>query len=128
MVKLTANSKHPLKVGNHPQTHIPKPGIMRRGEYKCRILKMHLKLRDQQLKTIFVCVCVCRERERERETAISKAHGKQKSKIYKRYTHKKRKSNPSTTLKIVFKPQENKRRRGEKRPTKINPEQLTKWL
>ena len=25
---------------------------MRREEYKCRILEMHLKLRDQQLKTI----------------------------------------------------------------------------
>ena len=25
---------------------------MRRGEYKCRILEMHLKLKDQQLKTI----------------------------------------------------------------------------
>ena len=25
---------------------------MRGGEYKCRVFKMHLKLRDQQLKTI----------------------------------------------------------------------------
>ena len=25
---------------------------MRKGEYKCRILEMHLKLRDQQLKTV----------------------------------------------------------------------------
>ena len=30
---------------------------MRKGEDKCRILEMHLKLRDQQLKTIS-CVCV----------------------------------------------------------------------
>ena len=26
--------------------------IMRGGEYKCRVFKMHLKLRDWQLKTI----------------------------------------------------------------------------
>ena len=33
---------------------------MRRGEYKYRILEMHLKLRDWQLETILcVCVCVC---------------------------------------------------------------------
>ena len=31
---------------------ISKPVIMRGGEYKCRIFEMHLKLRDQQLKTI----------------------------------------------------------------------------
>ena len=31
---------------------IPKTVIMRGGEYKCRIFKVHLKLRDQQLKTI----------------------------------------------------------------------------
>ena len=31
---------------------IPKTAIMRRGECKCKILKMYLKLRDQQLKTI----------------------------------------------------------------------------
>ena len=36
--------------------------VMRRGEYTCRTLKMHLELRDQQLKTVlymYVCVCVC---------------------------------------------------------------------
>ena len=31
---------------------ISKEVIMRGGEYKCRVFKMHLKLRDQQLKTI----------------------------------------------------------------------------
>ena len=39
---------------------ISKPVIVRGGEYKCRIFEMHLKLRDQQLKTImYVCVYVC---------------------------------------------------------------------
>ena len=34
---------------------------MRRGEHKCRVLKIHPKLRDQQVKAIlcvYVCVCV----------------------------------------------------------------------
>ena len=39
----------------------------------------------------------------------------------------KRESNPNTTLKIVTKSQENRRGREEKRPTKTNPKQLTKW-
>ena len=30
---------------------IPKIGIMR-GEYKCKVIKTHLKVRDQQLRTI----------------------------------------------------------------------------
>ena len=51
--KLTSKGKHTVKVGNHPYTNmISKPTIMRRGECKCKILEMHLKLRDQQLKTI----------------------------------------------------------------------------
>ena len=44
MGKLTSKGKHTVKVGNHPHT---------RREYKCRIQEMHLKQRDQQLKTIF---------------------------------------------------------------------------
>ena len=47
----------------------------------------------------------------------------QKSVIYTQ----KRKRNPNTTLKIIIKSQENKRGKGEKRPTKTNPKQLTKW-
>ena len=44
-------------------------------------------------------------------------------------THKKRKSNPNKTLKMVIKPQE-KRTKDEgkkKNPTKTNPKQLRKW-
>ena len=41
-------------------------------------------------------------------------------------THTKE-SNPNTTLKIVIKSQENKRGREEKRTTKTNPKQLSKW-
>ena len=41
-------------------------------------------------------------------------------------TKKKRQSNPNTTLKMVSKPQKNKRGREEKRSTKTNPKQLRK--
>ena len=51
-VKINSKGKHKVKVGNHTQTNmISKPGIMRR-EDKCRILKLYLKLKDQQFKTI----------------------------------------------------------------------------
>ena len=84
MGKLTIKSKHTVKVGNYPLTNmISKQAIMRRGEYKCRILEMHLKLRDQQLKTTF-CIYIY--------TAISKPNGKCKPENYNRYTHKKEKA------------------------------------
>ena len=65
------------------------------GEYKWRIFKIHLELRDQQLKTIMYI-----------ETAIPKPHDNHKPKIYNRYTHKKRKRNPNATLRIIIKSQE----------------------
>ena len=53
MGKLISKGKHIVKVGNHPHKNmISKPIIMRGVEYKCRILEMYLKKRDQQLKTI----------------------------------------------------------------------------
>ena len=53
MEKLTGKGKHTVSVGNHPDTNmISKPAIVRRGEHKCRILEMHFKLKDQQLKII----------------------------------------------------------------------------
>ena len=54
MGKLTNKGKHKVKVGNHPHTNmISKPAIMRKEEStNAGILEMHLKLRDQQLKTI----------------------------------------------------------------------------
>ena len=48
MEKLTSKGKHKVKVGNHLHTNmILKLATVRRGEHKCRILKMHLKLKDQ---------------------------------------------------------------------------------
>ena len=57
---------------------ISKPTIMRRGEYKCRIMEMHWQLRHQQLVYI--------------QTTISKPHGKHKQKVYNRYKYKKEKT------------------------------------
>ena len=56
--------------------------IMRGGDYKCRAVKMCLKLRDQQLKTITQI-----DRQIDRQIP----HGKHKPKIYNRYTHTKEK-------------------------------------
>ena len=53
MAKLTGKGIHILKIRNHPHANmLPKPEIMRKGEYNCRTLEMHLQLRGQQLKTI----------------------------------------------------------------------------
>ena len=53
--KLTHKGKHMVDVGKHPHAHmISKPAILRRGKYKCRILETHLKLRDQQLKKLYI--------------------------------------------------------------------------
>ena len=59
MGKLTGKDKHTVKEGNHLNTiMISKPAILRKGQYKRRILEMHLKLRDQQLKTrLYITDC-----------------------------------------------------------------------
>ena len=60
MRKLTGKCKQqqqkPVKVGTQPHKNMTsKPVIMRGGEYKCQIFEMHLKVRDQQLKTMLCC-------------------------------------------------------------------------
>ena len=53
MGKLIGKGKYTVKVENHPHTNmISKPAIMRSREYKYRILEIHWKLGDQQLKSI----------------------------------------------------------------------------
>ena len=52
MEKLTGKGKHTVRERNYLHTNISKPAIVRRGEHKCRTLEMHLKLEDQQRKTI----------------------------------------------------------------------------
>ena len=72
MTRPTSKGIHTVKIGNHPRTIIPpKSEIMRRGGYKCRTLEVHLRLRDQQLKTISYI-----------QTLISKLQNNCKPKIY----------------------------------------------
>ena len=52
--KAYQKGRYKVKVGKHLNTNmLSKPVIVRRGEHKCRLLEMHLKLKDQQLKRIF---------------------------------------------------------------------------
>ena len=96
---------------------ITKTAIVRRGAYQCRILENHLKLGDQQLlKILYICSLLYQN------LMVSR---KQKSRTDTN-THKKRKSNPNTTLKVVIKSQEKRTKREEKRTTETNPKQLTK--
>ena len=76
-----------------------------------QILKMHLKWKDQQLKSNLVYI----------QTAISQPHGNCKLKISNRY----RKRNPNTEVSHQI-TREKKGREG-KTPTKTNSKQLTKW-
>ena len=91
---------------------ISKPAVVRRGEYKCRILEMHLKLKDQQLKTILFTYRLLYQ------NLMGTAN--QKSTI----VTQKRKRNPNTTLKLVIKSQE--KRTKEDRQKKDLQKQLTK--
>ena len=60
-------------------------------------------------------------------TAISKPHGNNKLQNYARYTHKKRKSNPNTTLKMVIKPQGKRtKQEGKKETYKNKPKTIKK--
>ena len=86
--------------------------IVWREEYKCRVFKMHLKLRDQQL-----------------YVAIQKPHGNSKPKtIIDIHTKNTKESKNYTKVSHQITREENKRRRKEtKRRTKTNPKQLPKW-
>ena len=56
MEKLPSKGKYSVKVGNHVHTNvILKPEIGER-KHKWRILEIHMKLKDQQLKIVlFIC-------------------------------------------------------------------------
>ena len=119
MEKLTGKGKHRVKVGSHPHTNmISKPAVVRRGEYKCRILEMHLRLRDHQLKTILYIY-----RLLYKNLMVTTD---QKSTI-DTHTKKKKQSKHNSKDSHQIAREENKRRKEEKSPTKSNPKHLTKW-
>ena len=82
--------------------------IARGGEKKCRVVKMHLKLRSQQLKKSCIHIWI----------GIYKLHGDHKPKIYNRYIHKKRERNSNITLMIVIKSQGKRTKEGERNKKK----------
>ena len=71
---------------------------MRRGGYKCRTLEMNLQLREQQLKTISYTYRLLYQNFRKLPTKNLQQ------------MHKQRKINSNTTLKIVIKPEEERKR------------------
>ena len=77
---------------------------------------MHLKLKDQELKTILFI-----------QTSISKPHDNHNLKIYNRYTHKRKGIKHKIKISHQITIEHNKRGREEKRCTKTNPKQLKKW-
>ena len=117
MTRLTSNGIHTVKVGNHSHKNmLPKSEVMRRLGYKCNTLKMHLQLRDQQFKTILNRLLY----QNLRLTA------NQKSTID---THTNKKKQCKYNIKVVIKPQEERRRKEGKNKDqqKTNPKQLIKW-
>ena len=89
---------------------------MRGEEYKCRVSKMHLKLRDQQLKTSTYLTRLLYKNL----TVTTKQNP-----VIEIHTKKKGMQN-NTKDSHQIRREENKRRKGKKRPTKTNPKQLAK--
>ena len=119
MGKLTSKGKHIVKVGNHPHANmISKPAIVRRAEYKFRILEMHLKLKKTAFKTILYIYRLLYQN--------LMVTTNQKSTI-DTHTQKKKESKHNTKVNHQITREENKRVREEKRPRKPNPKQSTKW-
>ena len=59
--KMVSNHNEQLKdtQNNEMQNRLSKIVILKDGEYKCRVLKMYLKMRDQQLKIItYSIICI----------------------------------------------------------------------
>ena len=80
---------------------------------------MHLKLRKQQLKIITYI----------KHAGIQKSHGNHKQKsIIDIHTKKEKESKHNTkNSHKITREEKRRRRKGEKRPAKTNPKQLTKW-
>ena len=113
--KLTGKGKHTVKVENHPHTNmISKPAIVRKEEYKCRILEIHLKLRDQQFSIILYIYRLLYQNLMGTANKKSNINKKKESKHNTKYSHQ-------------ITREENKRGREEKTCTKANPKQLNKW-
>ena len=55
MGKITGKGRHTVKAGNHPHINmLSKAAAMKRREYRGRKWELHLKLKEQPLKTIYI--------------------------------------------------------------------------
>lgn len=105
MGKLIGKDKHTVNVQNQPHRNmISKQAIVRRGEYKRRILAIHLKLRDQQLKA-----STYKQRLLLKKDLV--VISRQKSLIDK---HTKKRKESKHNAKDQITREENKRRQGKK--------------
>ena len=121
ITRLTSKGICTVKIQNHPRKIMPpKSEIVRRGGYKCRTLEMHLQLRDQQLQTsTYIYI--------QRETHIKnfRVTANQKSTIDTQTSKKNQlKYNTKDSYQIT---RGEKKRRQEKRTTKISPKQSITW-
>ena len=118
MTRLTGKVIHIAKVGNHPPTSmLPKPATVRRGEYTCRILEMHLQLRDKHLKMI---VCIYKFLYQNFMVTVKQKSTIDTHPIKKKQSKHNTKNNHQTTRK-------DNRKKGRKKDQKTSPKQLTKW-
>ena len=106
MTRLTSKGMYSVKTGNHPHTIMPpKSETMRRGGYKCRILGIHLQLREQQLKTISYTYI----------DSYIKTSGQLQTKNVQLIHKQTRKINSNILLNIVIKPQEERIEEGKRK-------------
>ena len=115
MERLTSQGKHTLKVRNHLHTNMI--SNYDTGEDKCRLLALHLVFKDQQVKTVLFIY----------RLLYPKPSGNCKLESYGRYTHTHTKESKHNTESQSSNQREGNKRKEEKRPTKTNPKQLTKW-
>ena len=116
MGKLIGKGKHKTNVGNHPHTSmISKLAIMGRGEYECRILEMHWKLTDQQLKAILYIY----------RLLYQNLMGTTNQKCTTD-THTKKKKQSKHNTKDRHQVTREQKRKGRKKTFKKKPKQLTK--
>ena len=97
---------------------ISKPENMRREEYKCKVLQMHLKLRDQQLKSVLYIQRLLYQHFMATTNQKSTIDGHTKKKVQSKH-------NTKGSLQITK--EENKRGRGEKdlqKQTKNKPKTI----
>lgn len=104
-------------IQNHQMENmIPKTVTVKVGEYICRFLYKHLKVRDQQRITVKY-----KDIDGQRKTS-----GNHKPKFPDGYKHKKEKKKSKHNLKIVINYKRTRQNKGTKTSIKNNPQTMNK--